>query len=87
MELTNRMHTKEMAQASSVETDGNINTSDDQKSLNEVKVVKRQTRVKQPRVKNLLQAIVGIKMASTVYRYSQDVYLCYKILFSLYIAE
>ena len=37
---------------------------DDQKSLNEVKVVK------QPRVKSLLQAIVGIKIASTVYRYS-----------------
>ena len=60
MELTKRMHVKEMALASSDETDGNISTSDDQKSLNEVKVVKRQTRVKQHRVKNLLQTIVGI---------------------------
>ena len=60
MELTKRMCAKEMALASSDETDGNISTSDDQKSLNEVKVVKRQTTVKQPRVKNLLQAIVGI---------------------------
>ena len=60
MELAKRMHAKEMALASSDETDGNSSKSDNQKSLNEVKVVKRQTRVKQPRVKTLLQAIVGI---------------------------
>ena len=60
MELVKRMHAKEMALASSDETDGNISTSDDQKPLNEVKVVKRQITVKQPRVKNLLQPIVGI---------------------------
>ena len=60
MELAKGMHAKEMALASSDETDGNISTSDDQKSLNEVKVVKRKTRVKQHRDKNVLQAIVGI---------------------------
>ena len=32
MELAKRMHAKEMALASSDETDGNISTSDDQKS-------------------------------------------------------
>ena len=45
MELAKRMHAKEMALASSDETDGNISTSDDQKFLNEAKVVKRKTRV------------------------------------------
>ena len=60
MELAKRMCVKEMALTSSDETDGNISTSDDQKFLNEVKVMKRQTRVKQSRVKKLLQAIVGI---------------------------
>ena len=60
MELAKRMHAKEMALASSDETDGNISIHDDLKSLNEVKVVKRQTRVKQPIIRNLLQAIVGI---------------------------
>ena len=39
MELAKRMHAKEMALASLDETDGNISTSDDQKSLNEVKVM------------------------------------------------
>ena len=53
-----------MALASTDETDGNISTSDDQKSLYKVKVVKRQTKVKQSGVKNLLQAIVHILKAS-----------------------